>query len=153
LLDWPENSVIKPISQFQGKNVKPAKPLPKRELQQKLLISRILTLGSYFGLLLVLLAGLIAFPPPEEARFAVILGVLWLPLLVFFPFIWLKQPRPHAWLCFVSLVYFMQGVTTAFIPGKAGLGFLQALLALTLFTAAMLYGRWRGMQLRGATLD
>jgi len=133
--------------------VKPAKPIPKRELEMKLKVSRLLTLLSYFGLLAILFAGLISYPPPEEARFAVILGVLWVPLLVFFPFIWMKQPRAHAWLCFVSLLYFTQGITTAFIPGKAGLGLVQALLALVLFTAAMLYGRWRGMQLRGATLD
>lgn len=133
--------------------MKPAKPLPKHELEKKLAISRLLTLVSYFGLLALLLMGLIAYPPPEEARFAVILGVLWLPLLVFFPFIWMKQPRAHAWLCFVSLLYFTQGVTTAFVPGKLGLGFTQAVITIVLFCAAMLYGRWRGMQLRGATLD
>lgn len=133
--------------------MKPAEPLPKRELEFKLRISRVLTLASYFGLLAALFFGLILFPPPEEARFAVILGVIWLPLLAFMPFIWLKKPRPHIWLCFVSLIYFMQGTTTAFVPGKAGIGFAQALLALTLFVAAMLYGRWRAMQLRGAYLD
>lgn len=133
--------------------MKAAQPLPKRELEMKLRVSRILTLISYFGLLVTLLLGLVLFPPPEEARFAVILGVLWLPLLVFFPFVWLKKPRPHIWLCFVSLIYFMQGTTTAFVPGKAGIGFAQAVFALVLFTAAMLYGRWRAMQLRGAYLD
>ncbi|WP_245944399.1 DUF2069 domain-containing protein [Marinospirillum perlucidum] len=133
--------------------MKPAKPLPRRELEKKLLISRLVTLSSYFGLLAVLLLGLVVNPPPEGARMAVILAVVWLPLLVFLPSILLKQPRPHAWLCFISLLYFMQGVTSAFLPEKAGLGFAQALLSLLLFTAAMLYGRWRSMQLRGAVLD
>ncbi len=133
--------------------MKPASPLPKKELEFKLAVSRFLTLASYLGLLALLLAGLVLFPPPEEARFAVILAVLWLPLLVFLPFIWLKQPRAHAWLCFVSLLYFTNGVTTAFVPGKASLGLIQVLLTTTLFIAAMLYGRWRAMQLRGAVLE
>ena len=133
--------------------MKPANPLPKQELERKLAVSRLLTLGSYTGLLVLLLVGLVRFPPPEEARFLVILAVLWLPLLVFLPFIWLKQPRAHAWLCFVSLLYFTNGVTTAFVPGKAGLGLAQVLLTVTLFIAAMMYGRWRGMQLRGAVVE
>lgn len=132
--------------------MKPAAPLPRKELNLKLNISRWLTLLSYFGLLATLLAGLIIFPLPEESRLWVILTVLWLPLLVFLPAVLTRNPRGHAWLCFVSLVYFMQGTTTFIIPGKAGIGALQALLAITLFTAAMMYGRWRGMELRGAIL-
>jgi len=133
--------------------VKPATPLPRKELNLKLALSRWLTLISYFGLLAILLAGLIIFPLPEESRLGVILAVLWLPLLAFLPAILMRNPRGHAWLCFVSLVYFMQGITTFIVPGKAGIGALQALLAITLFTAAMMYGRWRGMELRGAVID
>lgn len=133
--------------------MKPATALPRKELNLKLKISRWLTLLSYFGLLAILLAGLIVFPLPEEARLLAILPVLWVPLLIFLPAILTKNPRGHAWLCFVSLVYFMQGTTTFIVPGKAGIGALQALLAITLFTAAMMYGRWRGMELRGAIID
>lgn len=133
--------------------MKPAAPLPRKELNSKLAVSRFLTLLSYFGLLAVLLAGLVIFPLPEGARLFIILPVLWLPLLVFLPAVLTKNPRGHAWLCFVSLVYFMQGVTTFIIPGKTGMGALQALLALVLFSAAMMYGRWRGMELRGAIKD
>lgn len=132
--------------------MKPAAPLPRKELNLKLKISRWLTLLSYFGLLALLLAGLITNPLPEESRLWVILAVLWVPLLIFLPAVIMRDPRGHAWLCFVSLVYFMQGTTTFIIPGKAGLGALQALLALTLFTSAMMYGRWRGMELRGAII-
>ncbi len=133
--------------------MKPAVPLPRKELNLKLNISRWLTLISYFGLLAILLVGLIIFPLPEESRLWVILAVLWLPLLIFLPAVLTRNPRGHAWLCFVSLVYFMQGTTTFIVPGKAGIGALQALLALTLFTAAMMYGRWRGMELRGAVIN
>ncbi|MFK7160867.1 DUF2069 domain-containing protein [Marinospirillum sp. MEB164] len=133
--------------------MKPAAALPRKELETKLLISRWLTLGSYFGLLAALLASITIFPLPEESRLWVILAVLWLPLLGFLPGLLSKNPRVHAWLCFVSLVYFMHGVTTFILPGKAGLGALLALLSFTLFSAAMFYGRWRGMQLRGAILE
>lgn len=133
--------------------MKPAAALPRKELNLKLKISRWLTLISYFGLLAILLAGLIIFPLPEGSRLLAILPVLWIPLLIFLPSLLTKNPRGHAWLCFVSLVYFMQGTTTFIVPGKAGIGALQALLAITLFMAAMMYGRWRGMQLRGAIID
>lgn len=133
--------------------MKPAAPLPRHELELKLRISRWLTLGSYFGLLAVLLAGLLLFPLPEGARLPVILLVLWLPLLVFLPALLQRNPRAHAWLCFVCLIYFTQGVTTFILPGKAGIGALQALLTLLLFTSAMLYGRWRGMELRKAWIE
>lgn len=132
--------------------MKPAAPLPRKELNLKLSISRWLTLLSYFGLLATLLAGITIFPLLEGSRLWVILSVLWLPLLAFLPAIITRNPRGHAWLCFVTLVYFTNGVTTFIVPGKAGLGALQALLALTLFTAAMMYGRWRGMELRGAII-
>ncbi|SFX51365.1 DUF2069 domain-containing protein [Marinospirillum alkaliphilum] len=130
--------------------MKAAAPLPLKELNQKLLISRWLTLGSYFALLAILLAGIVIYPLPEGARLWIILPVLWLPLLVFLPGILKRNPRTHAWLCFVCLVYFMQGVTTFIVPGKAGIGALQALITVVLFSAAMMYGRWRGMELRGA---
>ncbi len=132
--------------------MKPAAPLPRKELNLKLNISRWLTLLSYFGLLATLLAGITIYPLLEGSRLWVILSVLWLPLLMFLPAIITRNPRGHAWLCFVTLVYFMNGVTTFIVPGKAGLGALQALLALMLFTAAMMYGRWRGMELRGAII-
>lgn len=130
--------------------MKAAAPLPRAELELKLKLSRSFTWLSYLGLLAVLLAGLIVVPLPAESRLWVVLSVLWLPLLAFLPSLIKRNPRAHAWLCFVSLVYFMQGVTTFIVPGKTLVGALQALFALTLFTAAMLYGRWRAMQLRGA---
>lgn len=133
--------------------MKPAAPLPRAKLEQRLFWSRSLTLGSYALLLLMLLLGLLLFPPAAPARWWVILLVLWLPLLAFLPALLYKHAKAHAWLCFISLVYFSQGVTTAFLPEKFWLGAIQALAALILFLAAMLYSRWRSMQLRGAILD
>lgn len=122
--------------------------LPLSVLNPRLKISRFLTLFSYFGLLAWLALGLIWFPPPEGARWWVILSVLWLPLLFFLPIIINKSPKGHAWLCFVTLVYFLQGSTTFIQPGKAMLGLVEACLALLLFSAAMMYGRWQAIYLR-----
>lgn len=122
--------------------------LPLSILNPRLKISRFLTLFSYFGLLAWLALGLIWFPPPEGARWWVILSVLWLPLLFFLPIIINKSPKGHAWLCFVTLVYFLQGSTTFIQPGKAMLGLVEACLALLLFGAAMMYGRWQAIYLR-----
>ncbi len=67
-----------------------------------------------------------------------------LPLILFLPAIIARRPRGHAWLAFVSLLYFMQGVMITTLPGKAWLGLLEVVAALLLFTASMLYARWRG---------
>ena len=128
-----------------------ATPPPPAELQAKLRLGRFFTWCCYLGLLAVLLVGLFKFHLPTTSSFFVVLTVLWLPLLLFLPALLQRNPRGHVWLCFVSLVYFMQGTTTFIVPGKAGLGALQAGLALGLFTAAMLYGRWRSMELRTAS--
>lgn len=122
--------------------------LPLEVLSPKLKVGRFLTLTSYFGLLAWLALGLVWFPLPEASRWWVILLVLWLPLLAFMPVILTKSPKGHAWLCFVVLVYFLQGSTTFIQPGKTLFGLVQALLALTLFGAAMMYGRWQAIYLR-----
>lgn len=40
-----------------------------------------------------------------------------LPLILFLPSILTRRPRGHAWLAFVSLLYFAQGVMVASLPG------------------------------------
>lgn len=122
--------------------------LPLEFLNPRLKISRFLTLASYLSLLAWLALGLMWFGLPEATRWWVILLVLWLPLIAFAPVIMNKSPKGHAWLCFVTLVYFLQGSTTFIQPGKTLFGLVQAILALTLFGAAMMYGRWQAIYLR-----
>ncbi|MBA2777425.1 DUF2069 domain-containing protein [Billgrantia kenyensis] len=73
-----------------------------------------------------------------------------LPLLLFLPSILGKRPRGHAWLCFVSLLYFIQGVMVATLPGQGLLGMAEALAALGLFSGAMFYARFRSRQMKAA---
>ncbi|WP_416140639.1 DUF2069 domain-containing protein [Halomonas sp. HK25] len=73
-----------------------------------------------------------------------------LPLVLFLPSLLAKRPRGHAWLAFVSLLYFMIGVNVAVLPGLGWLGWLIALAALALFGGCTLYARFRSRQLRTA---
>ena len=92
----------------------------------------------------------------QQAADALIHGAPWiiwlvklLPLLLFLPGMLRDRLRSYVWLCFVSLLYFISLVERVFaqpgeLPGIAGLVFV-----VMLFTAAMLYVRWRGRELRG----
>jgi len=87
----------------------------------------------------------------EGAPFYVI--ALWallptLPLLLFVPGIWLRNPRSHAWLCFVSLLYFMYGVDQAFLPGHQVVGLGLSISSIVLFMSAMMFSRWESLRLR-----
>ncbi|MBR2512788.1 MAG: DUF2069 domain-containing protein [Halomonas sp.] len=71
-----------------------------------------------------------------------------LPLVLFLPSIIGQRPRGHAWLAFVSLLYFTQGVMLATLPGQGLRGVLEALVSLGLFTGCMAYARFRSRQQR-----
>lgn len=71
-----------------------------------------------------------------------------LPLVLFLPSIIGQRARGHAWLAFVSLLYFTQGVMLATLPGQGFRGVLEALVSLALFTGCMAYARFRSRQQR-----
>tara|TARA_R110002110_G_scaffold415561_2_gene651002 strand:- start:238595 stop:238969 length:375 start_codon:yes stop_codon:yes gene_type:complete len=80
--------------------------------------------------------------------------IIWLgklvPLLIFVPGLLRDNLRSFIWLCFVSLLYFIALVERLFAqPGN-----LHAIVGLSavvvLFTAAMLYVRFRARELRAA---
>ncbi|WP_043517585.1 DUF2069 domain-containing protein [Halomonas sp. BC04] len=109
--------------------------------------SRQLVLGS-FGLLMVLLiwSGL-SMQAGDNPLTPILVRIL--PLVLFLPSIIGRRPRGHAWLAFVSLLYFTQGVMVATLPGQGLLGSLEAISALGLFTGCMFYARFRSRQMRG----
>lgn len=108
--------------------------------------SRRWVLGSYGILILGLLIwGLLL--TRNDGNLRPLLAFL-LPLLLFLPSLLGRRPRGHAWLAFVSLLYFMIGVNVAILPGLAWLGWLIALAALVLFGGCTLYSRFRSRQLR-----
>ena len=71
-----------------------------------------------------------------------------LPLVLFLPSIIGRRARGHAWLAFVSLLYFTQGVMLASVPGQSVRGISEAIVSLALFAGCMGYARFRSRQLR-----
>nr|WP_299241102.1 DUF2069 domain-containing protein [uncultured Halomonas sp.] len=110
--------------------------------------TRKIVLGSYVGLIIMLLIGGWQLQAQSSNGFLPVL-VRVLPLILFLPTIYTRRPRGHAWLAFVSLLYFMQGVMLTTLPGKTWLGLLEVVASLTLFVSSMLYARWRSRELQG----
>lgn len=108
--------------------------------------SRQLVLGSYVVLLALLIWSGLAMEAGTNPLTPILIRVL--PLVLFLPSILGRRPRGHAWLAFVSLLYFIQGVMVATLPGQGVLGIAEALASLGLFTGCMFYARFRSRQMR-----
>ena len=102
-----------------------------------------LTWLSWAGLLLqqVLDAWLTGVP------WVIWLGKL-LPLLIFLPGMLRDRLRSFIWLCFVCLLYFIALVERVFAVPTGVLGWSGLLAVCLLFSAGMLYVRWRARELR-----
>lgn len=108
--------------------------------------SRQLVLASYvILLLLVIYRGFLV--QGEDFSWRPVVAFV-LPLVLFLPSIIGKRARGHAWLAFVSLLYFTQGVMLVTLPEQAIRGLLEASISLALFTGCMGYARFRSRQLR-----
>jgi len=106
-------------------------------------LSRYITVVSYFGLLaLFVLWHYVLVPVPDANPLTIVLFKSSL-LLAFLPTIISGNPRGHAWMCFVLLLYFMLAVLDASIPGTFMVGTLACILIGVLFTSAMMYARWQ----------
>lgn len=104
-------------------------------------------IGSYVALLALLCYGGLGIQNVGEGSLASVL-VRVLPLILFLPSIIGKSPRGHAWLAFVSLLYFMQGVMIATLPGYGLFGMLEIIATLSLFIFCTGYARFRSRQIR-----
>ncbi|GHE19536.1 DUF2069 domain-containing protein [Halomonas urumqiensis] len=108
--------------------------------------SRRWVIGSYALLLaLMLYRGVLV---DTEANPWMPLVAFALPLVLFLPSIIGRRPRGHAWLSFVSLLYFTQGVMIATLPGQGLRGLAESLVSLALFTGCMGYARFRSRQMK-----
>jgi uncharacterized membrane protein len=114
----------------------------------KLLLSRIILLTSYIGLIVVLLASTLASGGEHTVgtSFAAPI-VLWLfkclPLLIFIPGLISGSHKTASWLSYVTMIYFVLAILLMFTAGADIWGTLMPLTTLVLFTAAMLYTRWK----------
>lgn len=83
--------------------------------------------------------------------------VIWagklLPLLIFLPGMLRDRLRSYIWLCFVCLLYFIALVERLFAQPGSALAITGTCAVVVLFTAAMMYVRWRARELREADGD
>lgn len=71
-----------------------------------------------------------------------------LPLLLFVSGMRKDNLRSYIWLCFICLGYFLILVQRAFAQPDSPLVICGLVAVVVLFTAAMLYVRWRARELR-----
>ena len=123
---------------------KTAKPLPAIAwLEPRLRLSRAISLFSFCALAVLLVVWNLAFADLHGARTEVIMAIELAPLLLLAPGLLLGHARTSAWTCFVVNLYFIKGVLAAFDPARSLLGWIEVLLSVSLFCAALLYTRWR----------
>jgi uncharacterized membrane protein len=107
-------------------------------LGKKLRIGRQLTWGSLILFLLVLLLnGLLSSTPLSLMIFT------FLPLLILLPGLYIERYKTISMLCFVTLLYFIVTVTNLFAPTANLLDVAELVLLVILFSAAMMFSRWK----------
>ena len=98
--------------------------------------------------------GLLLLQQMVDAWVHAVPWVVWLvkllPLLLFLPGMLKDNLRSFIWLCFVCLLYFMVLVQRLFLVPGDSLAVVGTVAVASLFTAAMLYVRWRARELRAA---
>ncbi|ARN74901.1 DUF2069 domain-containing protein [Oceanicoccus sagamiensis] len=111
-----------------------------------------ITQVSYWLLVFVLVLNTVVLPSCNRDSNAVILGVQLFLLLVFLPGMLKQNIRSYIWLTLVLLGFFMAAVSTAFACTSV-FTVAEVLLIVSLFTAAMLYIRWRSRELKQAVTE
>jgi uncharacterized membrane protein len=120
------------------------KVLPALEwLSPRLRLTRALSLGCFFGLIVLLVINNLWFANLHGARVEVILAIELIPLLLLLPGMLMGSARAHAWTCFVVNIYFIKGVLAAFDPARAVFGWIEVLVSLGLFVSGLLFVRWK----------
>ena len=120
------------------------KPLPSLAwLEPRVKLSRQVSLTCFVALTVLLLVWNLFFANLHGARIWVVLAIELLPLALLTHGMLAGNARTHAWCCFVINLYFIQGVLGAFDPNRMLYGWLQSILSVALFCAALLYTRYR----------
>lgn len=108
--------------------------------------TRLLVLGSYFGLMLVFTLSTLLLPSCNKQPNTVIWVLHILPLLMFVGGVLRQNTRTHVWLAFVSLGYFMLSVT-AVLACSSPLMIIETALIVLLFCSSTAFIRWRSREL------
>ena len=113
--------------------------------------ARLVVLISYAVLLLAIAGSTLLWPAGERSPNAVIWLLLSAPLLLFLPGLWRGTINTHAWLCFVSMLYFAAAVVNVLLPAWRVLDVVELIAAIALFVSATLYIRWRARAVASAS--
>jgi uncharacterized membrane protein len=104
-------------------------------------VSRLLVMIAFYGLVLTFsiktMVAIIAGGNPAAAVAVWVFQTA--PLLIFIPGLHARHLRTFAWLSFVSLIYFIPSVLTAFQPDALYYGLLLSLLCTVLFSGLVAY--------------
>ncbi|EPJ43221.1 MAG: hypothetical protein OFPII_42920 [Osedax symbiont Rs1] len=122
---------------------------PLSVLEPKIKTSRYLAVICYFLLLISLTLWYLVLYPIDTAHPWVIWLLHFLPLAAFIKVIQTGNPRGHAWLCFLLIMYFNEAVLAATtVLETRWLGIFNSFVIVILFISAMMYARWAGQYKR-----
>jgi len=122
--------------------------MPESTLQVR--AARQLTLWSLLALVALISMKIAAISDLEPVSKAVLWCIAALPLLVFMPGLMRGAWKTYLWVCFVLLLYFSVVVTHLFMPGANVLNWLQLIMILLAFVAAMMFARWRQQEINAS---
>ena len=107
-------------------------------LGKKLRIGRQLTWGSLILFLLVLLLNGL-----QSALSWKLMIFTFIPLLILLPGLYVERYKTISMLCFVTLLYFIVTVNNLFSPNANVFDWLELVLLVVMFSAAMMFSRWK----------
>ena len=101
-----------------------------------------ITYLCYLALLVLLIGTSLPTGQENAPRFAVVLSIKLIPLLLVLRGLWLYRLRAFVWLCFIVLFYFTRAVVDAFLDSADWESMLMTILTVCIFMAAMYYVKW-----------
>ena len=105
-------------------------------------VFRVMALGGYLGLWILLPAWYGWLSPSAALPLALVLGFLMLPLAFALPGMLRGKAYTHAWSSLLSLAYFGHGIGEAWtFPSDRPYGLAEVVLSLLWFTGAIFYVR------------
>lgn len=107
-------------------------------LGKKLRIGRQLTWGSLILFLLVLLLNGL-----QSTLSWKLMIFTFIPLLILLPGLYVERYKTISMLCFVTLLYFIVTVNNLFSPNANVFDWVELVLLVVMFSAAMMFSRWK----------
>jgi uncharacterized membrane protein len=107
-------------------------------LGKKLRIGRQLTWGSLILFLLVLLLNGL-----QSTLSWKLMIFTFIPLLILLPGLYVERYKTISMLCFVTLLYFIVTVNNLFSPDANVFDWVELVLLVVMFSAAMMFSRWK----------